>query len=191
MSVTLASAGPAALASHRGPRRSHLPRQAPMSRARRARSDSAHRGAAARSAMSPRSPPTAGRACCPHEAHRQEGARTVPAADRAPRAKSRSSETGCESSLPGVFARTKIDTPAWRPIRRTMSSWPGWSSLCAPHCNCGTRWRRTTTSVAVLASAFPARTRIGTPAQRQFSISKRRATNVSVSESERTPSISL
>ena len=102
-------------------------------------------------------------------------------------AKSRSSETGWETSLPGVLARTKIDTPGCRPIRRTMSSWPGESSLCTPHCSCGTRWRRTTTSVAVPARAFPARTRIGTPAQRQFSISRRRATNVSVSESGARP----
>ncbi len=39
-----------------------------------------------------------------------------------------------------------------------------------------------TISVAVFGSALPARTRIGTPAQRQFSISSWSATNVSVSE---------
>ena len=100
-------------------------KQAPTNRARRARSGSAHRGVAARSARSPRSPPSAGRACCRRAARPRAAARTGLAARRSSSAKSRSSDTGCETSLPGVFARRKIDTPAWRPIRRTMSSSPG------------------------------------------------------------------
>ena len=46
----------------------------------------------------------------------------------------------------------------------------------------GTCCKRTTISVAVTGMLFPARTKIGTPAQRQFSIVSRRPTNVSVSE---------
>ena len=43
------------------------------------------------------------------------------------------------------------------------------------------------TSVASTGSALPARMKIGTSAQRQFSILRRRATKVSVSESSATP----
>ena len=93
-------------------------------------------------------------------------------------------------TFPGVFARRPIVTPALRPTRSTMSSCPGQSRRWLPNWICGTRWSRTTASVAVTGSDLPARIRTGTPAQRQFSISKRAATNVSVSEPGATPSTS-
>ena len=70
-------------------------------------------------------------------------------------AKSRSSETGCETSLPGVFARTQIVTPAWRPMRRTMSSWPGLSRRWPPQRAVARAGAGSTTSVAVTGRALP------------------------------------
>ena len=85
--------------------------------------------------------------------------------------------------------RKTIRTPASGSIRKTNS----FGSACCTSAKKerdGTRRKMTRTSVALAASDFPARMKKGTPAQRQLSTFRRRATYVSVLESALTPGTS-
>jgi len=59
-----------------------------------------------------------------------------------------------------------------------------------PNPSLGGRLKTSLTSVCVVGRSFPVRMKKGTPDQRQFSISSRRAAYVSVVESGATPSTS-
>jgi hypothetical protein len=70
--------------------------------------------------------------------------------------------------------------------KRRWLGWGGGQSASAKSSR-GGRWNSTIASVAVVASALPARMKKGAPAQRQLSTSSRSATKVSTSESGATP----
>ena len=75
--------------------------------------------------------------------------------------------------------------PASSPMRSFTWLWWRRARTPSPSMIAGGLRNRMSTSVAVIASALPARRKNGTPDHRQFSIKSRRAANVSVVESGR------
>ena len=101
-------------------------------------------------------------------------------------AKSRSSETGCRPPCPASSPEEDRHARVAPDAQHDVVV-PGESRRCPPHCELRDALQADDDLRRGLGSALPARTRIGTPAQRQFSISSSRATNVSVSESASRP----
>ena len=89
--------------------------------------------------------------------------------------------------VPGILAPIEIETPSLGCIVRTIWLGCGPTDPCATKPMCGTGLRITAISVSLRASRLPVRSRIGTPAQRQLSTSRRSAAYVSVRESGGTP----
>ena len=85
---------------------------------------------------------------------------------------------------PGGFAPRRMEMPSlgWTRIVMTFGSAVSLVLVCQQHAG-GPSLKVMLTSVTRSGSRFPARTKKGTPAQRQFWISSFRATNESVTES--------